>query len=861
MRSWFAGALALTASAGAIAAAQDLFNGNAWGQQPPQQPQQPQIIGRILVEGNQRIEARTVLSYLLVRPGDAFDEERIGLSVRALGATGLFADIQIETRGTDLVIRVLENPIINRIMFEGNSAVTTEKLEEETEAEPRQTFTLSRVEQDVQRILEVYRRAGRFAATVTPQYKVLPQNRADLIFVIDEGPTTGVSSINFIGNEAFPDDRLRREITTRQSRWWRFFEQADNYNPGQVEYDRSQLTEFYTNQGYADFRVISSVAELTPNRKDFYLSFTIDEGEKYTFGDLSVETQLEKLSGERLALFLPMKKGDQFRSKGIQDAIDALTFAAGIAGYANVQIRPREVRDPVTHTIGIKFQVDEGARVYVERIDIQGNTQTLDRVVRREIRVAEGDQYNPVQLDNAKNRIRSLGFFNPDKVEVNDEPGSTPDRAVIKVKVEEEATGELAFSAGFSSQDAFLFSASAQQRNFRGRGQFLSARIQTTSRQQDLEFRFTEPKFQDRNLAVGLDLFATKSDFFDVAGFQNDIVGAGGRLLFPLSDTDQLGLRYRLRSDNLQLDELLPGQTNDGTKTDCSLSGFSRSSLCDQRGERLTSSVGYTVTMNRTNDYVEPTRGFNLNFSQDVAGLGGDVNYLRNEFEGSMYHGFAPGWTLRSRLEIGYIESWGDEGIRINDRFFKGGNSFRGFDVAGLGPREIRYSYATTEIALAPGVAPPQFSSPIVDTTTGIQRTNDAGQLLYNTGTTDASGALLPATVTPLNALGGKAYAIGSLELAFPLPYVPEEFGLDGAFFLEAGTVGILDEADKDRRAQLDPFTVVRVDDSASVRASAGLSIGWDSPFGPIRFDFAQILASEDYDRTQSFRFATNTRF
>ena len=857
MRSWFAGALALTASAGAIAAAQDFApSGKAWGQQPTQ----PQVIGRILVEGNQRIEARTVLSYLLVKPGDAFDEERIGLSVRALGATGLFADIQIETRGGDLVIRVLENPIINRIMFEGNNEVTTEKLEEETEAEPRQTFTLSRVEQDVQRILEVYRRAGRFAATVTPQYKVLPQNRADLIFSIDEGPTTGVSSINFIGNEAFPDDRLRREITTRQSRWWRFFEQADNYNPGQVEYDRSQLTEFYTNQGYADFRVISSVAELTPNRKDFYLTYTIDEGQKYTFGDLSVETQLEKLSGERLALFLPMKKGDQFRSKGIQDAIDALTFAAGIAGYANVQIRPREVRDPVTHTIGIKFQVDEGARVYVERIDIQGNTQTLDRVVRREIRVAEGDQYNPVQLDSAKSRIRALGFFTPDKVEVKDEAGSTPDRTVIKVKVEEEATGELAFSAGFSSQDAFLFSASAQQRNFRGRGQFLSARIQTTSRQQDLEFRFTEPKFQDRNLAVGLDVFATKSDFFDIAGFQNDIVGAGGRLLFPLSDTDQLGLRYRLRSDNLQVDQLLPGETNNGTKTDCTLTGFARSSLCDQQGDRLTSSFGYTLTMNRTNDYVDPTRGFNLNFSQDIAGLGGDVNYLRNEFEGSMYHGFAPGWTLRSRLEVGYIESWGDEGIRINDRFFKGGNSFRGFDVAGVGPREIRYSYATEQIALPVGVAPRDFSTPVLNSD-GTQATNDSGLLLYNSAQRDTSGNLLPATVTPLNALGGKAYAIGSLELSFPLPYVPEEFGLDGAFFLEAGTVGILDDVDKDKRAQVDPFTVVRVDDSASIRASAGISIGWDSPFGPIRFDFAQILANEEYDRTQSFRFATNTRF
>ena len=870
MRSWFASALALTASAGAIAAAQDFApNGQAWGQQP----QQPQIIGRILVEGNQRIESRTVISYLLVRPGDAFDEERIGLSVRALGATGLFADIQIETRGNDLVIRVLENPIINRIMFEGNNAVTTDRLEEETEAEPRQTFTLSRVEQDVQRILEVYRRAGRFAATVTPQYKVLPQNRADLIFVIEEGPTTGVRSINFIGNEAFPDDRLRREITTRQSRWWRFFEKTDNYNPGQVEYDRSQLTEFYTNEGFADFRVISSVAELTPDRRDFYLTFTVDEGEKYTFGDLKVSTQLEKLAGDRLALFLPMRKGDQFRSKAIQDAIDSLTFAAGIAGYANVSIRPRETRDPVNHTIGITFEVDEGARVYVERIDIQGNTQTLDRVIRREIRVAEGDQYNPVQLDNAKNRIRSLGFFNPEKVEVVDEPGSTPDRTVVKVKVEEQATGELAFSAGFSSQDAFLFSASAQQRNFRGRGQFLSARIQTTSRQQDIEFRFTEPKFQDRNLAVGADLFVTQSDYFDLAGFQNSIVGAGARLLFPLSDTDQLHLRYRLRNDNLQLDELQAGETNDGTKTDCATTAFFRSSLCDQRGDRLTSSIGYSIQMNRANDYLEPTRGFNINFSQDIAGLGGDVNYLRNEFEGTMYHGFAPGWTLRSRLELGYIESWGDEGIRINDRFFKGGNSFRGFDQAGMGPREVRYQYENSQgcqltdttcttpyLALAVGVSPPDFSTPRLNGD-GTQVVDDSGRLVYDTVARDGDGNVLPAKVIPLNSLGGKAYAIGSFELAFPLPYVPEEFGLDGAFFFEAGTLGILDQSDRDRRQQQDAFTVDRVDDSASLRASAGLSIGWDSPFGPIRFDFSKILSSEEYDRTESFRFATNTRF
>ena len=880
MRSWFASALALTASAGAIVAAQDASHVNrAWGQQPDQpqppqlpapQQQAPQVISRILVEGNQRIEARTVLSYLLVKPGDPFDQERIGLSVRALGATGLFADIQIEARGNDLVVRVLENPIINRIMFEGNNAVTTEKLQEETEAEPRQTFTLSRVEQDVQRILEVYRRAGRFAATVTPQYKVLEQNRADLIFSIDEGPSTGVKSINFLGNEAFPDDRLRREITTRQSRWWRFFEQADNYNPGQVEYDRSQLTEFYSNQGYADFRVISSVAELTPDRRDFYLTYTVDEGEKYTFGDLAVETQLEKLSGERLAAVLGIKKGDQFRAKSIQDAIDTLTFAAGIAGYANVQIRPREARDPVNHTIGITFQVDEGARVYIERIDIQGNTQTLDRVIRREIRVAEGDQYNPVQLDNAKSRIRALGFFKANTVSVEDEPGSTSDRAVVKVKVEEEATGELAFSAGFSSQDAFLFSVSAQQRNFRGRGQYLSARIQTTARQQDIEFRFTEPKFQDRNMALGFDLFLTQSDYYDIAGFENSIVGVGGRMLFPLSDLDQIGLRYNLRSDDLRLE-------NSATSpyyTDCTTTAFFRSSLCEQQGSQLTSSFGYTLTMNRANDYINPTRGYELNFSQDIAGLGGDVNYLRNEFRGAMYHGFAPGWTLTGRVEAGYIDSWGDEGIRVNNRFFKGGNTFRGFDVAGIGPREVRYffdsssgcavgdaSCAVQPLALDPGISPPEFTYARLNSD-GTQVTDDAGRLIYDQAARDASGNLLPMKVQAFNSLGGKAYAIGSLELSFPIPYAPEELGIDGAFFTEFGTVGLLDDADKGRSADsANTFSAYRVDDSASLRASAGVSIFWNSPFGPIRFDFSQILAKEEYDRTESFRFSTNTRF
>ncbi|MBI1338715.1 outer membrane protein assembly factor BamA [bacterium] len=843
MRSLFASALALSVSSGALAGLNVLgIGGAAWAQQAP-----TDLISRVVVENNQRIEARTVESYLLVRPGDPFDPERIDLSLKTLFATGLFADVLIERRGNDLVVRVIENPIINRVLFEGNSAVTEEKLLEETEAEPRATLTQSRVQQDVQRILEIYRRAGRFAATVSPQYKPLPQNRVDLIFEIDEGPTTGVRSINFIGNEAFSDRRLRSEIVTRQSRWWRFFDSNDNYDPGRVEYDRDLIRQFYMNEGYADFRVTSAVAELTPDQKDFYITYTIDEGPKYNFGEIKVETQLEKLSGERLALVLPMQEGRQYRSKSIEDAIDTITFAAGTAGYANVDVVPQQRRNPDTQTVDITFAVDEGPRVYIERLDIVGNTQTLDRVIRREVRVAEGDAFNRVLLDSARSRIRGLGFFK--EVEIEEEAGSTDDRTVVKVRVEEEPTGELGFSAGFSSQDDFLFSLSATQRNFRGRGQFLSARVQTTSRQQDIEFRFTEPKFQDRNLAVGADLFVTQSDFFDLAGFENSIVGAGGRILFPISESDQLGLRYNLRNDDLALDPLL---------TDCSTAAFFRSSLCDQQGSRITSAIGYSIAFNRTNDFIEPTRGFNLSFSQDIAGLGGDVNYIRTELRGATYYGLFPKIVASATLDLGYIEGWNNDIVRINNRFFKGGNDFRGFDVAGLGPREVQYFVETQTIALNDGETPPEFSVPQFNDD-GTPRRNDAGQRLFTSAVRDANGEVQTQT-RAFNALGGKAFAIGSLELSFPIPYVPDELGIDGALFAEFGTVGILEDIDRERRAD-DAFNAFRVDDSASLRASAGVSIFWDSPFGPVRFDFSQILAREDYDRTETFRFSTNTRF
>jgi outer membrane protein insertion porin family len=515
--------------------------------------QTSETIRQIRIEGNQRIEDRTVQSYLLVSPGDAFDPARIDLSLKTLFATGLFADATFEKAGPDLVVRVVENPIINRVLFEGNSALDDDKLREEVQASPRGIFTAARVQADVQRILELYRQSGRFSATVEPQYKPLDQNRVDLVFVMTEGPVTGVRSINFIGNEAFADRRLRSEVVTKQSRWWRFFSSNDNYDPGRLEFDRELLREFYQNRGYYDFRVISAVADLTPDREDFYITYTIDEGEQYTFGEVEVETALDKLSSEGLKRAVPFTDGDLFRGDLIEDTIDTLTYAAGIAGYAFVDITPRLEADPETRKVNVTFAIDEGPRVYIERININGNTQTLDRVIRRELRVAEGDAFNRVLLDRSRNRVRALGYF--EEVEITERAGSSADRTVVDIDVKETATGELSFAAGFSSVDSFLLDLSVSQRNLRGRGQTLVARMSASDRQQFVDFRFQEPRFLDRNLSAGLEVFSTRSDFLDVADFESETIGAGINFGFPVTENTGLQVRYRLQADEINLED------------------------------------------------------------------------------------------------------------------------------------------------------------------------------------------------------------------------------------------------------------------------------------------------------------------
>ena len=815
-------------------------------------------IRSILVEGNPRIEARTVQSYLLVEPGDAFDAERIDLSLKTLFATNLFADVSIDRNGDDLLVRVVENPIINRVIFEGNRALKDDKFKEEIQAAPRGIFTAARVQADVQRILELYRQSGRFAAKVEPQYKPLEQNRVDLVFEITEGPVTGVRSINFIGNKEYSDSRLRSEIVTRQSRLWRFFSSNDNYDPGRLEYDREKLREFYQNNGYYDFRVTSAVAELTPDQKDFYITMTIDEGRQYDFGEVKVETALEKLDAVALRSAVPIQEGDLFKGNLIETTIDTLTYAAGIAGYAFVDIRPQLDVNPDTGRIDVTFAVDEGPRVYIERINIVGNTQTLDRVIRRELRISEGDAFNRILLDRSKNRVRALGYFKD--VEIIETPGDGADKSIVDVKVTEQPTGELSFAAGFSSVDSYLFDLSASQRNLRGRGQSVVARVSTSSRQQVVDLRFTEPRFLDRNLSAGVDLYATKQDFKDYGSYTAETIGAGLRVGFPLTERMQLGLSYKLQSDDVQIpdfDILLdtttrftstrtiqtagadtPGDTSDdlfrvARAADGAVAGevivdqcdplyVLRDSNCRSERSEISSIVGYSFYWDRTNDPIRPTRGFDFRWSQEAAGLGGDVKYLRTETSASMYRGIWKDVVASARLSAGYVFPLEDgQGIRINNRFFRGGSTFRGFDVAGLGPREVVR---------------------VVDPTTGE----------------------IVAT-RRLNSQGGNTYYQGTFELSMP-NFFPEEYGIKSALFADVGGLGTLRGPDISPTVYFtDPQTglpAVRITkDATALRASAGLSVFWDSPFGPIRFDFSQILRREDYDRTETFRFSTSTRF
>lgn len=774
------------------------------------------VIQRILVQGNERIEQSTVVSYLPVSPGEPVDSAKMDLALKALFRTDLFSDVKIDFQNGDLIVTVVENPIINRVIFEGNSGLKEDKLRDEVTVRPRGIFTRAKVQGDVQRIVELYRRSGRISATVTPQIIELPQKRVDLIFKIDEGPKSGILSVNFLGNKAFSDNDLRDVVVTEETLWYKFFSSNANYDPDRLEYDKEQLRKHYRNRGYYDFRVTSAVAELAPDKNGFVVTYNIDEGPKYKFGKVEVQTELQKLDKEVLTALIPIRSGQTYQDESIETATDALTFAAGAAGFAFVDVRPNYNADRDKGVVDVSFQVREGPRVYVDRIDIVGNTQTLDYVIRREMSVVEGDAYNRALVDRSRRQIRALGYFK--EVDIAEVPGSAPDRTALQVKVEEQPTGELSFSAGYSSVDQLVLDLGITQRNFRGRGQDVRARVSVGSLRQQLDFSFTEPRFLGRDVAAGIDLYGYRYDLSEYSAYKTTTFGTTFRANFPLSIDSRGAVRYTLRQDEIEIDDFYCDPT----------SGLSVSrAFCDQVGTFLTSLVGYGARLDRRNDYLNPTRGFYIDFNQDIAGLGGDVNFVRTDLEAAWFHGFTKDFILSVTGSSGYVVGWAGDKVRINDRYYKGGLNFRGFETAGIGPRD-----------------------------TSLQQAD---------------------------ALGGKMFAIGTVELTVPT-FLPEQYGIKAALFSDFGTLGKLDKEDKVYQAGdvdcLQPTIISPTDptqtipnfatpgalntcirDDLSLRASAGISVFWKSPMGPIRFDFSRVLAKEDYDKEETFRFSTSTRF
>lgn len=743
----------------------------AWAQSGP-------VIRSIKVEGNRRVEPETVRSYLQFSPGSQYSPSKVNDSLKALFATGLFSDVRIGRQGGTVIVKVVENPIVYQVAFEGNAEIDDDTLKSEVQLKSRAVFTRARVQSDVQRILDVYRRSGRFAVRVEPKIITQDLNRVNLVYEIYEGPKTTVRSISFVGNEEFSDSQLQGIITTTETGLFSFLNPTNVYDPDRLNLDRELLRQYYLKNGYADARIVSATADLDRDGKGFFISFTVEEGELYKFGTIDIETNLRSLDPESVRHKINTKPGKIYDASKIDSSLEKITTEAAALGYAFARVRPRIDRDPVSRVISITYVIEEGPRVYIERIDIVGNNRTLDKVIRREFRLAEGDAYNRLLVDAARRRLTRLQYFK--KVTISNEPGSAPDRVILIVRVQEQATGELSFGGGYSTSSGPIIDISLQERNLLGRGQFVRLRARGGFESLNVDFAFTEPKFMGRNISAGIDLFLSERDLSDESSFSSRRVGGGVRFGVPLNEDWQFNTFYRLTQEEIF-----------DVEDDAS------AAIKAAPRKRLVSQVGYSLTYDTRNHPTNPTRGLLFTVGQDFAGIGGDTRFLRTSGDLRGYYPVRKKMVLAGRIQGGYITGLGGEDVQLLDLFFKGSETIRGFDSSGIGPRDL--------------------------------------------------------TSANKDALGGKIFAASTLELRFPLPRVPEKFGLTAAVFFDAATLY--------ETGNLSGLDIASVGDDETIRTSVGFSLIWNSPLGPLRADFAQALTSESYDETQFFHFGAAARF
>ena len=857
-------------------------------------PAAVETITSISVIGSQRLEPDTIRSYIKLRLGQPYTQVAADMALKDLFATELFSDVQISNNSGAVTIQVKENPVINRIILEGNKRLKEEKILPEIKLSPRQIFTRSKVRADVARIIELYKRQGRFAAQVEPKMVQLEQNRVDIVYEISEGPKSKVRKINIIGNENFDDGDLKDEMVTKETGLTKIFSSGTSYDPDRMAFDQQKLRQFYLTQGYADFRIVSAVAELTPDKKDFILTYVVEEGQRYKFADVKVESQLRDFDGEILAKQLPMKKGDWYNAKLVEDTIDKLNETAGTFGYAFADVRPSYDRSKDDLTMGITFQIAEAPRVYVEKIDVNGNTLTQDKVVRREFRLAEGDAFNSLQVKRSTNRINSLGYFQ-EKFEVEQKQGSAPDRIALEANVEEKPTGELQLSAGYSSLEKLIFQGSIQQRNFRGRGQTIGLSLSYSNYSKSAEVSFTEPYVFDRNISLGVNVYRRDYNSFNYLNnsrnttYKQATTGFQVRAGIPLTEYISAVGSYTFNIDDISLDktQFFTNRVNP-TLNECDPLLAGRY-LCEALGKRTSSILGLSLIYDTLDNRMRPSRGRAASVTAEFAGLGGSVKYARLRANASQYWPLGKGFIFSIRGEAGAIKSLENRGgaatgiddVRLTDRFYLGEPEMRGFDIRGVGPRVIR--------------------QPIVD-----------------------DGAGNPVVITDRNqvvddALGGKYYYLTHFELEIPLGSGAREMGLRPSVFMDIGSVwgvrkpllqsspfpnGIfipsrdtsgnplflqIDAVDASCNAtttsqvtsptnpnppscltgnantalgsSVAPFQEVYVGDSIKPRVSVGIGVNWNSPFGPFRIDFAKVLMKRPGDDTKSFTFNVGTQF
>ncbi len=679
--------------------------------------QNADTIRDIRVEGTQRIEPATVLSYISLQAGDKFEGNALNRALKALFATGLFADVSLYQEGRDLIVVVVENPIINEIAFEGNEKLKKDALMAEVQLRPRTVLTRTKVQADVERLQEVYRLSGRFSASIDPKIIKLDQNRVNLVFEISEGPQTLISRIVFLGNKRFDDADLQRVIRSREDRWWRVWSGADKYDPDRVAFDREMLRKHYLEYGYADFLVESAIAELSPDRKNFYVTFTLTEGERYKVGKIDVKSNIRDLDPAQLNSVVTFKSGDWYKASAIENTVNALTDELGNRQYAFVDVVPSVNRRRDDREIDITFTINEGRKAFVENINISGNVRTMDSVIRREMTLAEGDPFNAARLKRSEQKLRNLSYF--ENVQVKTTRGTTPDKTNIDINVAEKSTGELSLGGGYSTSDGVLGEFRIRERNFLGKGQDLTLATTLSTRRSQFDFSFTEPYFLKRDLSFGVDAFHIVRDYQDYSSYDSRRTGGGLRLGYPLSERlrQDLGYRYDVTEiENIDADASLY--------------------IKNQEGRWKTSAINQKLTYDSTDSRLEPTEGMVLRLENEIAGLGGDARYLRTRVGGTVYYPVVDKWVLSLLGEAGYIFGFGGNDLRINERFFIGGSTLRGFEESGIGPRD------------------------------------------------DATG----------DALGGNYFYRGSVELEFPSG-LPEDLGVRLRTFSDFGVLARVDES------------------------------------------------------------------